>query len=439
MACLQLASWAGVVRAIKVLQKRGDPDPEISEWIELLESSTKASEQMSYNMQTTERQQWMDTRPMVMLLRESLLSHRWNEVASVLQFAMRHRNDCRHTFMKVSQELVLNLHEDQSSIMEQILEVLGQIRKISQKEVFLELILYLLHLGKGKEVSSLSMSKKKTAAIVSTQAMQHSNYMDTLCHGYIGVAKYTEFEEGMQKLKSMESHDEFLSQEDVSDNTTMRQLTLPKAQQAANTLSKVLADIGPGSWDIFVMKLVDIYGWMGEAEKALAVLDAYEASNPDNANVHRYKFEHHSKHNNQEEALLSLKKFCDAIPSDELGLVLYKKLLATGAPHAETLLILFDLLDYGCWQSVLEPWNLLANQLTSREKQVDRKCVTNCWSVRQSWWPSFHFTPHKLSMDENVEGLIEAKIRVASVLIGDDCSYVQKAKKRIRHYSVMDE
>lgn len=126
-----------------------------------------------------------------------------------------------------------------------------------------------------------------------------------------------------------------------------------------------------------------------------------------------------------------------------------------GAPHAETLLILFDLLDYGCWQSVLEPWNLLANQLTSREKQwenlvrlveilyiykrtcfpsrqfryftrlyvyflrVDRKCVTNCWSVRQSWWPSFHFTPHKLSMDENVEGLIEAKIRVASVLIGD--------------------
>lgn len=46
---------------------------------------------------------------------------------------------------------------------------------------------------------------------------------------------------------------------------------------------------------------------MGEAEKALAVLDAYEASNPDNANVHRYKFEHHSKHNNQEEALLSLK------------------------------------------------------------------------------------------------------------------------------------
>lgn len=39
----KLSLQAGVVRAIKVLQKRGDPDPEISEWIELLESSTKGN------------------------------------------------------------------------------------------------------------------------------------------------------------------------------------------------------------------------------------------------------------------------------------------------------------------------------------------------------------------------------------------------------------
>ena len=46
------------------------------------------------------------------------------------------------------------------------------------------------------------------------------------------------------------------------------------------------------------------------------------------------------------------------------------------------------------------------------------RTLTQCWEVRKSWWPRYHFRPQSVESERADTELLAAKARVAVVLLG---------------------
>ena len=62
--------------------------------------------------------------------------------------------------------------------------------------------------------------------------------------------------------------------------------------------------------------------------------------------------------------------------------------------------------------------NLFGYSTNNRCIDDDIKALAKCWTLRKSWWPSFHFRPRSIECRKTESRLLLAKACVAALLLG---------------------
>ncbi|XP_018412002.1 PREDICTED: TATA box-binding protein-associated factor RNA polymerase I subunit A [Nanorana parkeri] len=198
-------------------------------------------------------------------------------------------------------------------------------------------------------------------------------------------------------------------------------------RQASMSFREILQR--PGVWDPFVLSYVNLLENSGKEEKAENVLTeyAYNNTNPANPNAHVYLYEFKKRRGDSDEELIKVLKILHIlVPSHKLMLD-YSRLLRNSESdehHQLALQVLFDLLDFSGWKDNVKAWNHLAKQLRSRLKCGQTSWISEAWTSRSDWWPSYHFTQFQMKKDwSNCMELAVKKASVSVLLQGQECSY----------------
>ncbi|KAM5164436.1 TATA box-binding protein-associated factor RNA polymerase I subunit A isoform 1-T2 [Mantella aurantiaca] len=198
-------------------------------------------------------------------------------------------------------------------------------------------------------------------------------------------------------------------------------------RQASVALQEILQC--PGVWDPFVLSYVNLLESSGNEEEAEKVLVeyAYNNKNPANPNAHVYLYEFKKRRGDSDGELIKVLKILHAlVPSHRLMLEFSRLLRHSESEehHQLALQVLFDLLDFSGWKDNVEVWSRLAKQL-KRSLRCDRTFwISETWTSRSDWWPSYHFTQFQVKKDwGNCMELAIKKASVAAMLQGQDCNY----------------
>ncbi|KAI0236113.1 TATA box-binding protein-associated factor RNA polymerase I subunit A [Lamellibrachia satsuma] len=356
------------------------------------------------------------------LLRECLLSHRWNQVVEVMAAIAKVPANNEVTLLKVGLEVFQQIPGDNSALLEKLISQLKCLPSMNPKEVVLEHVLLLIHQKRFKEALEafqrvpVRKNKKKT---MSWREKERAAYIDLLFRAYHGLVYYVEWLNARERLQDMREQMEGNELLQLSDRLSAEEEeTRGLANRAINHLSALHGH--PGVWDIFITKHIELLEFYGDHERAKEVLVDYAEKNVANINAHKYMYNLYQRHDSDSsEKIETLQALIHVSPSDELVLDLHSLYQDTGAATLDRVKLLFDMLDFACWQNIDKPWDRFATQLTAIYKghvKADLDTVDECWRIRDTWWPPYHFTvSHCTNGDPS---LLLHKAVVATFLLG---------------------
>ncbi|KAK2182742.1 hypothetical protein NP493_339g02009 [Ridgeia piscesae] len=363
------------------------------------------------------------------LLRECLLSHRWKQVTEVMTVISKLPANNEITLLKVGMEVFQQVPGDNSALLEKLISQMKCLSTMNPKEVVLEHVLVLIHQKKFKDARQAFQHvprRKSQKKSVTWRERERAHYIDLLFQGYQGLVFYVEWLTAQERLQDMRTQMEGSQLLQLSDRlSSEEEEARGLANRAINHLSALCGQ--PGVWDIFITKHIELLEFYGDHERAREVLMDYAEKNVANINAHRYLYNFYQRHDvDRTEKMEALQALCDVSPSDELVLDLHTLYMDAGAYTLRTLTLLFDMLDFVCWQTVDEPWRRLAGQLMEtyrRHNKVDLDAIGECWRIRDTWWPLYHFTSHHV--DTGDPSLLLHKAMVATFVLGADNSFTK--------------
>lgn len=156
--------------------------------------------------------------------------------------------------------------------------------------------------------------------------------------------------------------------------------------------------------DVFIKAERQVLEMNENFEAVKKLLKDYCISNPENPNSHKFYYDFLCQTNACEKKKVKvLKKLVKYVPSDPLVLTLCDLISDN---YSDVLRYLFDLLDYSCWQSMVDPWSRLAKLLETLTQLYNtddfNSVVTSVWSDRKSWWPSYHFNLLSIAKEKKI-------------------------------------
>ncbi|XP_002119821.2 TATA box-binding protein-associated factor RNA polymerase I subunit A [Ciona intestinalis] len=268
------------------------------------------------------------------------------------------------------------------------------------------------------------------------------------CEGYLGLLEYV-FWKQLIVEEDKDEHELIISTSfHVSKNTTCEKL----AEKAIGYISGLVSE--PGVWDIFILKLIEIYMFYESLSEAQEDLCVYSRTHESNPNAHRYLYNFLTSTTSEVTDLKieSLKRLQRIDPASELMLDLHHLLLNQWLEAIKqdpkknldeeqenrdvipALNVLMDMLDYPCWAFDVGIW-----QVFSKALKLARKCkgsektriVEKLWveSGRNSWWPKFHFSSNDSDLIE--DSVKRSKHSVAKFFgVKNRKSHLGKRKRR---------
>ncbi|KAL5008787.1 hypothetical protein ScPMuIL_014368 [Solemya velum] len=362
------------------------------------------------------------------LLRECFLTHRWQESLKILLHLADIPQGTSMTVWKAGLQL---LYADPDKNENIISNLAGQMRLLSElnaKEVVLEYVFFLLLRGHIDDTKYLFQSIPKHRG-QKKRSTDRTHYIDTLFQGYQGLVWYVEWRRARDTMEHMEK---IMKDTDfnLSQWTSMNhdQVINSHAIKASNFFSSTFDQMGV--WDIFITKHIELLEFLDRLDEARHTLEQYRDRNSENPNAHKYLYEFSMKHGMEtEEKIKQLKAIAGCVPSDSLVLELVQMLWKVR--DATAICYLFGVLDYGCWRTKLQPWEMMATLLQQICSESDVKVKTslkNCWQVRASWWPSYHFQDH-MDLEKESSSVKFYKAVSALFLLGCDNTYSNTMRK----------
>ena len=373
------------------------------------------------------------TSGLLAILRECLLAQRWVAALRVLTTVV-HRLPKRYgrTVLHVVLELCAQLS---LPVPDSLMLRLKSYAELTEYEVAVEC--FMSRAAAGQPLAACR------AALAPMPRRRHVPGRDDtrdrlLARAYDGLASYAQYVDARLTLEQTGD-----DEKELRDETSSRMKSYCR-----DALEKWdgLVDV-PGVWDVFVVKQVELMEQAGDLDAAEDVLLKYAGRRRRSGDVSStavvwpnalqllYAFyERHPPPNDDGKRTGVLAELCALVPSHPLTLTLYRDRRDVG--------LLFDLLDYAAWRNDIRPWRHLVRDLTHRAppldpatsppSTVDVDAVRRAWSVRQDWWPTYHFCtaslPHQSSTPaEETMSLIGYKAAVAYFLLSADNSYTQIA------------
>ena len=231
------------------------------------------------------------------------------------------------------------------------------------------------------------------------------------------------------------------------DYTNLR-LTLPTADDSDLVAQKMsaCADVAkaqweqlpgePGVWDVFVVKYVDILERENDLKNCEEVLQTYRRSSAVPTNALQMLYSFYSRHGwtDTQQKVDLLQELCSLDESSNRVLELYQLLAKSEDP--ERISLLFTYLDYATTRDNRHAWKCLSREVLRNSSGLasksEVKIVSECWSEREDWWPTFHFSEHSLPDVVPLSGeemdLIALKAQVAQCFLGTENSYTLSVK-----------
>ncbi|KAM9316860.1 TATA box-binding protein-associated factor RNA polymerase I subunit A [Gastrophryne carolinensis] len=239
----------------------------------------------------------------------------------------------------------------------------------------------------------------------------------------------------LQAYKAVLDYRSWMDKRSTANHAEMDYSSQSRTSQHMNGLFRQAA-IGfqailqyPGVWDPFVLCYVDLLEFSGDQSGAEKVLTdyAYNSKNPTNPNAHVYLYQFLKRNGASKETLIKvLKILYSLVPSHQLMLQLSKLLRKSKSEEDQqlSLRVLFDLLDFCGWKDSEEAWSALAKRMKRIKKCGQSSWISEIWTSRSDWWPSYHFRKGQGEKDwGRCERLALRKAFVAGLLQGPACSY----------------
>ncbi|XP_041350613.1 TATA box-binding protein-associated factor RNA polymerase I subunit A-like isoform X2 [Gigantopelta aegis] len=352
------------------------------------------------------------------LLQECLVTQRWSEALKVMNAIATEPLHTSNTIWRAGMEILYANPSGNMSLIGQLTNQLKVLSDINGKEVVLEYFMYLLtqgHLDDAKKAIQSANTIKRHGQ----KSNEKSNYINTLLRAYQGLVWYVEW------LMSKQRH-EFQTTQDrdnpglvgVMSHINYEEKMKLQATKAVTCFQSVIN--GPGVWDIFITKYIELLEYMQDEEKAHNVLLSYCEKNEDNPNAYCYLYEFQIRQGESDDQVIkTLSLLADKDPSNKLVLDLCNLIKDTPKEVEH----LFNLLDYPMWNETLLPWQQLLSFLENIKSRPSLKVLDQCWNMRKDWWPNYVWNKDGIStMDREV---MINKALVASALLGRENAFTE--------------
>ena len=265
----------------------------------------------------------------------------------------------------------------------------------------------------------------------------------TVAEAYMGLADYCTWRMNI-------GTDESTSYQDSNDSVSNAPELIKIAGEAIGHFQPLTKK--KGCWDIFILKHLEILMHYYKFEMLQNDLFLYSKSHLSNPNAHKYFYLYLRSYADQNNdatdslKLTALRNLYDVSPSDILMIdfhnMLFHSALAKSEKSSdnfraltlfeESLEVLMRFLDYSSNKNSIKAWcclHKILNSLKDRLSQnILQKLIKNVWekSGRETWWPYFHFTKYHANqlLLSSFDEYKEAKLHVASVFMGVNCTFV---------------
>ncbi|XP_053407896.1 TATA box-binding protein-associated factor RNA polymerase I subunit A-like [Mercenaria mercenaria] len=371
------------------------------------------------------------------LLRQCLLNHRWSEALQVLQNVVHVPIGSSQTVWKVGTELLSMEAEDNRDLIQQLFSQMKVLSDLDAKEVVMEFVVYLLKIGDDAEATTVMQEVRKRHGLKKVTSGDREKYMEKLHKAYLGLLWYLEWKKYKKQCDELSMQRSGFRQSDSLSQHLMQSQKQSLTMQIKNFSDRAISCFKelegyPGVWDIFVTKHAELLVCDGKQMDAFSLLKSYCDNNGDSLNAHKYLYDFCQKHfPEHDDKIWSLKIVAQLSPSDGLVLDLCSQLIADG-DICSAVPLLFNLLDYSCWQAIEQPWRMMSKCLKKIYKQRSESemlVIQDCWTVRESWWSAYHFTRYTAENCRSEKSLMLHKAVVASLLCGKDNEFVVEAMK----------
>ncbi|XP_006824851.1 TATA box-binding protein-associated factor RNA polymerase I subunit A-like [Saccoglossus kowalevskii] len=366
--------------------------------------------------------------PLLYLLRECLLNHRWREANQVIESLCLEPQEMEEVIWKCGAEIIYNHAKASPGIVDLFFGKMETVTSHHRAQKSLEKAFYFLSKGDIEEAYRAIKLKRYTKSFVSDEEGVAQDEWVYITKLYCGMIEYVLWAEDKDEMMDVEKEIDA-----ASDSGTEETLPSTHARTAVSYLDDITDK--PGIWDIFVTKHVEILEYYGRTADAKHILEKYAETNAENPNAHKYLYQFLKRNNPEPSKLISiLKDILSLIPSDELAIDLCTIVHTCGASETLTLPYLFDMLDYACWQTAVKPWQLLADVIVNIYRNAATNEVTalgDCWRIRNNWWPQYHFRVDQIDTCD-CSDLLKSKAVIAALLIDIENPFVMSVKNHLQ-------
>ncbi|XP_060571125.1 TATA box-binding protein-associated factor RNA polymerase I subunit A-like isoform X2 [Ruditapes philippinarum] len=352
-------------------------DAPVTEWFKLLNETLQDTDPL-ITQEFSEEQDRQSVRmpllpQLLYLIRGYLLNHRWSEALQILENIVQIPLGSSNTVWKVGTELMSMEGDENRDLIQHLFRKIRGVSEMNEKEVLMEYVAYLLHIGDDEEACTVMQEVRKRHGLKKITSEEREKYTDHMHKAYLGLLWYLEWKKYLKLHEETEAKCDGSKQSDNLSQHMMNSQKQSMAIQMENFCEKAKQCFNelkeyPGIWDIFITKHAELLTWQNKEMDAFAVLKNYCEKNPGNLNAHKYLYiyckEHFPEH---EDKISSLQTIAKLSPSYSLLLDLCTHLIEDG-DIISAVPLLFSLLDYSCWQSIEKPWRIMSECLKKIHK-----------------------------------------------------------------------
>ncbi|XP_029634605.1 TATA box-binding protein-associated factor RNA polymerase I subunit A [Octopus sinensis] len=364
------------------------------QWLEDIWCELAKKNNLSYEKNTRGVPQKLE-----FLLRECLLMHRWHELAQILSISHQESTcDLKRSAVKIGFELLYsNPLKDRLNFIERMVKLFCMFARseVTHSDIQLEQLWYQLQNNSIdeaiQELQSVALSSRQIVSV-----SRNVTYNKALFLAYQGLIWYLKW---LDTRKSKMKSDSAEIESGTINFALDSQMTKMLSCFSAVTVKENIA-----VRDIFIKAERHALEMNENFEAVEKLLKDYCLSNPENPNSHKFYYDFLCQTNACEQKKVKvLRNFVKYVPSDPLVLTLCDMISDN---YGDVLKYLFDLLDYSCWKTMVDPWSRLAKLLETLTQTYDTDTfsseVESVWSDRKSWWPSYHFTPLSIAKENEI-------------------------------------
>lgn len=363
---------------------------DVVEMLKLLTSDVKLTPQVpSYrrlgvaeDVQSHKR----DCRFLAEVLQSAFYSYSLDVAAEVLEEIIARPYPCDQLIYKAGMFLLESHPQSSAEKMNYFLRHCRCLRYADKKEMALEYLIYCL---KKMDYSHLRTFLQDNLSI-RKKTVRKSDRIDTILKGYLGVLDYLEWIDCLQAEGGGGGN----AQGEGASASVGLSRALTCAARAVDQFREVLEH--EGTFDIFVVKYLQIQEHYGELGDAEATLEKYAERNPENLNAHVFLYTFLDKHNRRpEEQLEILQTVCKIDPSNPLVLEYIERIYESdGSASPEVLKLVADFVDFSENKDSSAGWSWfcrLARDAAGSERPELHSFLRDLWKTRRSYWDSYHF------------------------------------------------